>query len=98
MAVSNNTIINKMIAELQKARELEHQEEKVIKHIENVRLLCDLFLEEDTVTRESSTEITQTELKAMLGEKGTSQTQSNTFKRSYDPQADDANGSSIFDF
>ncbi|MEC5424419.1 YwdI family protein [Virgibacillus sp. C22-A2] len=94
MAVANSTIIEKMINELKEAKEKSDQQ-KVVNHIANVRLLCDLFLEEDSaVKKEPELNITKEEMKAMIGEqKSVTKTHSGS-----SIMQDDANGDSIFDF
>jgi len=102
MAVSNDTIIKKMIQELYQAKEDQHSHKRLVEHIANVRLLCDLFLEEDTsipVQQKSvsESEFTQAEIKAMLGEQaGGKILQQKQEKKSIDHE--EANGDSIFDF
>jgi len=95
MAVANETIINKMITELNQAKENELSPEKMVKHIANVRLLCDLFLEEDSVKPDAKA-ASQAELKAMIGEEGMNKQLHHKEKSSIDH--DDANGDSLFDF
>ncbi|GAA0605665.1 YwdI family protein [Virgibacillus siamensis] len=92
MAVANETIIKKMINELNKARDAEDHVMK--NHIANVQLLCDLLLEGDN-TQADKTNITKEEMKAMIGENSNSKVepvQHSTIKH------DDANGDSLFDF
>ncbi|MBP1969817.1 hypothetical protein J2Z83_001925 [Virgibacillus natechei] len=103
MAVGNDKVIQKMISELNQAKEQNHKQDKWLKHIENVRLLCDLLLEDDasesTNEAKSPTEsISTEEMKAMIG-KQESEVKSNPdkFKKSTIDH-DIANGNSIFDF
>ncbi|SET75594.1 hypothetical protein SAMN05216389_12515 [Oceanobacillus limi] len=103
MAVADETIIEKMIQELQKANKQSNQSKKR-KHIENVRLLCDLFLpekelEEDFSSNDLNEEITPEEMKAMLGETNSTTSKSNTsYRKTTALDEDDANGKSLFDF
>jgi hypothetical protein len=99
VAVANNTILQKMMHELEQAKRKQDQAE-MLKHIENIRLLCDLFLPEEkssvTTTVESS-EVSAEELKTMLG-KTPSQKPQSTFRKSIELDEDDGNGDSLFDF
>ncbi|HAM80749.1 YwdI family protein [Ornithinibacillus bavariensis] len=103
MAVANETILIKMMQEIQQAKDSQHQQEKMLKHIEKIRLLCDLFLEEDRneglMESPKVNDITAAELKAMLGvDKSTGTGSAQTFKKSIDLDEEDGNGESIFDF
>lgn len=93
MAVGNNTVIQKMITELNQAKE-QHDQDKMIKHIENVRLLCELLLEEDPSPTGDKEGISAEEMKAMLGK----QAGENKKVKSTSVDHDGANGDSIFDF
>lgn len=53
MAISNHTIINKMLHELQPLQEKNPSRAELRKHIGNVKLMCELFLENDEVTSEA---------------------------------------------
>jgi len=53
MAVSEQKILTKMLAEVQKAKE-EQDAEKRKQHIGHVQLLCELLLEEETALRMQS--------------------------------------------
>ncbi|WP_174614980.1 YwdI family protein [Virgibacillus ihumii] len=92
MAVANETIIKKMINELNKARDAD--EKSVKNHIANVQLLCDLMLEGDKPQTEK-TSITNAEMKAMIGENGNQKVEPVQRSTIND---DDANGDSLFDF
>ncbi|GAB3048163.1 YwdI family protein [Virgibacillus ainsalahensis] len=103
MAVTNETIINKMIKELNDAKKVQYNQDKMVKHIANIRLLCDLFLEEepaagqvDSVESNHTSEFSPEEVKAMLGKEVSETKPSRTQKSTIDH--DDANGDSIFDF
>src|SRR5690606_36729967 len=98
VAVANNTILQKMMHELEQAkRKQDHAE--MLKHIENIRLLCDLFLPEEkgVMTTVESPEVSEEELKTMLG-KTTSQKPQSTYRKSIELDEDDANGDSLFDY
>ena len=95
MAVENNTIIKKMMDELNLAKENQHNHDIMVRHISNVKVLCDLFIEEDSapiaVTKDKvSDEISDEELKAMIGNQG-------QLKKTVIDDEED-NGGSIFDF
>jgi altronate dehydratase len=101
VAVANETIIKKMIQELVRAQEAQHNREKMKKHIENVRLLSDLLLEDEREEQQVSTQtvnsadISEAELKTMMG----SQAKPKIHKEKQTIiDHDDANGDSIFDF
>jgi len=100
MAVSNETIIQKMMQELNKAKVVSHNTENMTKHIEHVKLLCELLLEDkdeytNQATSKTRTKITAAEMKAMMG-----RTDSKKVTPSSAGRIDhgDANGESIFDF
>ncbi|MFD1852233.1 YwdI family protein [Oceanobacillus bengalensis] len=98
MAIANEKIIKKMIHELYQAKESEQSYTKMVRHISNVKLLCELFLEEDQTQVTDSDTISDEEIKAMLGASvGTASSNQDKIKRTYQPE-EDANGSSIFDF
>ena len=90
--MDNTKVIDKMIKELQLAKENEQSQHVLLKHIGNVQLLCELFLEEKPA--ESPTFSGQ-ELKAMLGDKYSQQVEE---KKHAPIKHGDANGDSIFDF
>lgn len=102
MAVTNETIIQKMMQELNKAKAVSHQKEHMTKHIEHVKLLCELLLEEKedrvnkTMPMTTKTRITAAEMKAMMGSTENERTTSTSNDNSIDH--DGANGDSIFDF
>ena len=103
MAVSDERILQKMMAELKEANNNLHNQKEMLKHIENIRLLCDLFIPEGedsppVQTLNKPTEINEAELKAMIGETGKSiSTSQQKFKKSIELD-DEGNGDSIFDF
>ncbi|WP_164667533.1 YwdI family protein [Virgibacillus doumboii] len=93
MAVANETIIQKMMNELTEAKKKANDSKSMEKHIANVQLLCELLLGEISATPSTDNEITEEEMKAMIG--------TNDTKRKYTKTTindDDANGDSIFDF
>lgn len=102
MAVQNDTILDKMMLELQHAKQAHQNQATMLKHIANIRLLCDLFLtEEEPATtfpaKKNSLDISAAELKAMMG-KEDHQGATPAFKKSIELDDEDGNGKSIFDF
>ncbi|GIO24363.1 YwdI family protein [Oceanobacillus sp. J11TS1] len=107
MAVSNEIIIDKMIHELQEAKRKAHHQDQVKKHMENVRLLSELFIsaEPDSATmaagktrvniEDTEEHISETEMKAMLGKESSIKVVNPQKNKLND---EDANGDSIFDF
>jgi hypothetical protein len=99
MAVANETIIQKMMKELQQAKANKYDDRIVQQHVRSVRLLCDLFLEDEQTTQSDTTtkidDISTEELKAMMGKDVTGK-QSNKQHNFLDD--DEGNGDSIFDF
>ncbi|MUK89600.1 hypothetical protein GMD78_14625 [Ornithinibacillus sp. L9] len=95
MAIADETIIQKMIDELQKAKQ-EKSHTKMLNHIEHVRLLSDLFVTTDyePTKKVQKEEISEAEMKAMLGESK----KQPSYRKTTDLDEDDANGNSIFDF
>ncbi|WP_010096020.1 YwdI family protein [Ornithinibacillus scapharcae] len=101
MPVGNDTVLKKIMHELQQATNKQHKQEEMLKHIANIKLLCDLFLmEEGTESPDNrEEEISAVELKAMLGERQTqAPSQQPTFKKSIELDDEDGNGDSLFDF
>jgi Family of unknown function (DUF5327) len=101
MAVANDTILQKMTRELEQAKQEQHNQPEMLKHIANIRLLCDLFLTEEnsqTTSNPNQTEFSSVEIKAMVGEdKPGNSKQAQPFKKSVELD-DEGNGDSIFDF
>ncbi|SHG68404.1 YwdI family protein [Ornithinibacillus halophilus] len=97
MAITNEKIIQKMMTEIQHAKANQQNHEKMIKHIEKIHLLCELFLDEkeisSVVSEPPSQEISPEEMKAMLGKSN----KPTTYQRST-LDDDEGNGDSIFDF
>lgn len=92
--MDNTKVIDKMIKELQLAKENEQSQHVLLKHISNVQLLCELFLEDKPVESPSSS-FSEQEIKAMLGEKYSQQVEG---KEHAPIKQAEANGNSIFDF
>ncbi|WP_010531534.1 YwdI family protein [Lentibacillus jeotgali] len=94
MAVATDTILRKIQRELTEAQKMATDETAVKKHAANIQLLCELLTDEQSVL-ESEPNVTDRELKAMMG--------SEAVKRQPDPAHDSidhdgANGKSLFDF
>ncbi|MCT2538257.1 YwdI family protein [Aquibacillus koreensis] len=99
MAISDQTVLTKMMNELQEALNKSGQTNVVREHVRAVRLLCDLILDsepESTGTTEPKPSIDQLELKKMMGNLGQSQPNTTPPTRKIDDE--EANGDSIFDF
>lgn len=102
MAVTNTTIINKMLEELHVANNNVDNELVLRQHVRHIRLLCDLLLDEQekSMTQaQDSTQFSAAEIKMMLGEKGAAKMNQ---QKEVNPQAkidhEEANGDSLFDF
>ncbi|ASN04012.1 YwdI family protein [Virgibacillus necropolis] len=100
MAIPNETILKKMMHELQQAQLSQSNHSQMVRHIENVRLLSDLIVDDGHVEQQersrSPKAISDDEMKAMFGS-GTSSKKTNE-KHESEAERDDANGKSIFDF
>lgn len=96
LAVTNETIIRKMMKELNYVQHNDADNETMKKHIANVRLLCDLVLEEETTV--DTDHITNEEMKAMIGKDSSNRVGKTQSIHRESIEHDDANGSSIFDF
>ncbi|GLO67714.1 YwdI family protein [Oceanobacillus kimchii] len=110
MSVSNETIINKMITELEAAKREANNHSQLKKRIEHVRILSELFDETRTPNKGATvssittpqikqvsdveSQFTDAEIKAMLGD--TSKSIGVNKKKSVED--DEANGNSLFDF
>ncbi|WP_085506312.1 YwdI family protein [Thalassobacillus devorans] len=108
MAISNETVLKKMMNEIQEAMANHGETASVREHVRAVRLLCDLMLDDrpapDTEERVSSypdptdvSEPTADEVRAMMGDMAGSSYQKKEKKKQKD-EHDEANGDSIFDF
>lgn len=100
MAVSNEAMIAKMIQELQQAKQQTTKQDTMKQHLSHVRLLCDLILQEDTpaIAATSKSEISEAEMKAMLGSAQPNQVKEQQQIGKQSINHEEANGSSIFDF
>lgn len=103
MAVENDTILNKMEHELEKAKKSQHDPVAFKQHMAHIKLLCDLFIEEEDSTAEKVTknneEFSAAELKAMIGDQEVIQKmQKQQWKKTETIDHEEANGDSIFDF
>lgn len=93
VAVDNDVILRKMFQEMEQARKHQYDQNKFVKHIEKISLLCDLFLS-NKEDRTAERQMTPEEMKMMLGEKQDGQLK----KAEKSFLDDDGNGESIFDF
>lgn len=99
MAITNDTIIKKMIHELYEAKESQHSHDLMITHIANVRLLSDLFLEEGQhIQTGNEAEFTKEEMKAMIGGQSESKQMQKMQETKLNIDHEEANGKSLFDF
>lgn len=93
MSVSYETIIQKMQVELQAAAKQKDNAEKVKKHVNHVRLLCDLILTRSE-NKQAHQSITEAEMKAMLGSKQVEEQKDKQTQPAFEETIND----SIFDF
>ncbi|TFJ93411.1 DUF5327 family protein [Lentibacillus salicampi] len=94
MAVATDTILKKMKQELAEAHQKSADVAAMTKHVANIRLLCELLLEEEP-SPDAEHAMTAREMKAMMGNE-VAERQS---KQAHDPiDHDEANGKSLFDF
>ncbi|MEN1967587.1 YwdI family protein [Lentibacillus sp. N15] len=91
MAVTDRTVLQKMIKEAQQANEKQANHQEMLKHVANVSLLCELLLEGNELPTVTRDEISADEMKAMTGTVHPPAKQPTL-------DHDDANGKSIFDF
>lgn len=95
MAIEYESIIQKMITELQYAKTEQHHYAKMKRHIANVHVLSELILDEESPGK-STDNITSQEIKAMLGNNKNNTNNQSLGKSSLD--ADQEEPGSIFDF
>ncbi|HLR62856.1 MAG TPA: YwdI family protein [Lentibacillus sp.] len=95
MAVATDTILRKMQRELTEAQKLSVDETAMKKHVVKIQLLCELLTDEQSAPG-SEHQMTDRELKAMMGDEAAKQQQPEPVHGSIDH--DDANGKSLFDF
>jgi len=102
MAVENEKVLQKMMMELQQAKQLKNNNAAMLNHIRHIRLLCDLFLDEEdkpsAVPQTKQENMEEAEMKAMLGEKAYGVEKYKQQEKKAQIDHDGANGSSIFDF
>ncbi|WP_188454649.1 DUF5327 family protein [Virgibacillus oceani] len=95
--VTNKTVLLKMKKEIEEAIRKQTNQNEMTKHIASVKLLCELLLEEDSSPVVSGQDMTEAEIKTMIGaENASSVSKKHTNASAIDH--DDANGKSIFDF
>lgn len=94
MAVEYESIIQKMITELQHAKAVQNNHTKMKRHIAKVQALSELILDEASkIETEAKVNITDQEIKAMLGKEKVNNQQLNKSLG-----ADQEDDGSIFDF
>jgi hypothetical protein len=100
--MQDETILNKMRQEITHAEESLEDRDTFLQHIQHIKLLTELFLEDKKETKKQPQQTTnpsfsEQEIKAMLGE-----TKAKEYKPKQKPTTklnhDGANGESIFDF
>lgn len=98
--VKNETIISKMMDELQEAKKYQHDTSKMTRHIENIHLLSGLMIEdkeEKKLEKQGvSQEISDQEMQAMMGRQA-KQMQINQLSKAYSNVEKETSGS-LFDF
>src|SRR5699024_6330936 len=98
MAVSNGAIREKMTEELHQTKQQSTHQEAMKKHLSHVRLLCDLILQEEDTPATIKSEISEAEMKAMLGTAQPNQIKEQQQLSKQTVNHEGANGNSIFDF
>ncbi|MEI3600672.1 YwdI family protein [Oceanobacillus sp. SE10311] len=102
MSMENRTVLTKMMKELNTAIAKEQDGQDFLQHINNIKLLSELFLEEagepvrEVQASQSQNTFSEQEIKAMLGEKKSTVIENQNAPATIDH--DGANGDSIFDF
>lgn len=98
MAVSNETIIQKMMKELQLALEKPNDKQLLVKHIGNVQVLCELMMDQDK--KEQDPYLLEKERQIMFGNAIKVKETEGSLKQNNTTTLDenDAHGDSIFDF
>lgn len=98
MAVSTTSILNKLLDEAKQANETKENTNNMQKHVANMKLLCELLLdEEETGDRTADPSISSEEMKAMMGKDRRSKGLSSQDRKTTIGH-DEANGDSLFDF
>ncbi|WP_138420479.1 YwdI family protein [Aquibacillus sediminis] len=101
MAITNESIINKMLHELENAKAKKDRDDAVREHIRAVRSLCDLILDQSSdVTSKQPTASNEQELKAMMGslEFPQASPKQTSIQKQSTIDHGEANGKSLFDF
>ncbi|MGY0694959.1 DUF5327 family protein [Virgibacillus sp. FSP13] len=95
MAVTTNTVIKKMMKEVQQVNKQQANQQVMMQHVANVKLLCELLLDEEDSSVLTSSDISASEMKAMMGVSDHPSVRKQSEHEAIDH---DANGKSIFDF
>ncbi|API91870.1 hypothetical protein J32TS6_22740 [Virgibacillus pantothenticus] len=101
MAVTNTTVIKKMLEELHAAKSNAENEAILHQHVRHIRLLCDLLLNEPSkavAEMQDKNQISMAEMKMMLGEKGAEKIKQQESRQQSKIDHEEANGDSLFDF
>ncbi|QHS23610.1 YwdI family protein [Virgibacillus sp. MSP4-1] len=102
MPVSDRKVLKKMLNEVHQAMENAHDPGKMKEHIKSVRVLTDLFIDEDTSTSETEVmrKLTQESVpESSATQQATTPSPSpSTGQRQTTIDHEGANGDSIFDF
>ncbi|WP_106495985.1 DUF5327 family protein [Lentibacillus sp. Marseille-P4043] len=96
MAVTTNTVIQKMMKEVQELNKQQMNQQVMMQHVANVKLLCELLLDEEGPSVTTSSDISAREMKAMMGTSTHPSVRTQSDHETIDH--DEANGKSIFDF
>jgi len=97
VAIEYESIIQKMITELQHAKTELHHYAKMKRHIAKVQVLSELILDEESPGK-STDNITNQEIKAMLGNEQAETRMNNQLLGKSSSDADQEDPGSIFDF
>src|SRR5699024_519965 len=98
MAVSNGESIEKITEELQQAKQQSTNQEAMKMHLSHVRLSCDKILQEEPTPATTKREISEAEMKAMLGTAQPNQIKEQQQFGKQTVNHEGANGNSICDF
>ncbi|MBH0230535.1 YwdI family protein [Halobacillus yeomjeoni] len=98
MAISNQTVLKKMSSEIQEAMLKHGDDQQVREHVRSVKLLADLFLEQETTTTQQAPTVNEPTVEEVRKMMGANEPAPSKQKKEEPIDHDDANGSSIFDF
>ncbi|MBB6453892.1 hypothetical protein HNQ94_002343 [Salirhabdus euzebyi] len=95
MPISDNKVLTKMMEEMHKAQQVQHDPSKMKEHIRAIKLLTELMLDNESTTNEDVV-LKKMSQQQMLEKKGSYERNDHHEKPSI--EHDGANGDSIFDF